>query len=194
MSKLTCNVFLDTCVYDRCNFDLSCRDFLRLTSLVAEGYVHVFLTTVTKREIEAHIDKRAREASTALKTFADKARLISPLSGPFEAIPVATDEGLKKAFQQSFREFCKKLNIEVIAVPNMSLEGVLDDYFEQRPPFSEKKKSEFPDAFAAAALEAWCKKKSEKILVISGDGDWPIICEGSDVLTYCRFQLTTFAS
>jgi hypothetical protein len=82
----------------------------------------------------------------------------------------------------------------VIAVPNMSLEGVLDDYFEQRPPFSEKKKSEFPDAFAAAALEAWCKKKSEKILVISGDGDWPIICEGSDVLTYCRFQLTTFAS
>ncbi len=61
---------------------------------------------------------------------------------------------LRQAFQKRFGEFCKKLNIEVIAVSKVSLERVMDDYFEERPPFAAgKKKSEFADAFAAAALE-----------------------------------------
>ena len=50
-------------------------------------------------------------------------------------------------------------------------------YFGQKPPFGRgKKKSEFPDAFAVAALGAWCSKESSELYIVSGDADMRGAC------------------
>ena len=57
--------------------------------------------------------------------------------------------------EQAFEEFlkaAKAINVKTVA----TIGEVFSDYFARRPPFSEKKKTEFPDAVVIASLRAWC--------------------------------------
>lgn len=55
----------------------------------------------------------------------------------------------------------------------------MDDYYGKKPPFGHgKKKSEFPDAFAAATLKKWADDNNEEVVVISTDGDFHGVCDG----------------
>ena len=47
----------------------------------------------------------------------------------------------------------KKLCIEVISIESVPVSEIMNLYFEQSPPFSVKKKSEFPDAIFLLAIE-----------------------------------------
>ncbi len=61
---------------------------------------------------------------------------------------------------------------------------VLGNYFASRDPFepSGSKKSEFPDAFALATLEAWARKNNTKVLVVTRDAGCLRACAASDAL------------
>ncbi len=60
---------------------------------------------------------------------------------------------------------------------------IFDKYFNNLPPFKEgKKKNEFPDAFAIAALEKEAMDNDFKIYVISQDNDWQTACKGNNNL------------
>ena len=75
-------------------------------------------------------------------------------------------------------ECWKSLRTTTLPVNDVNLSAILDDYFNVQPPFGTgKKKAEFPDAFAAHALRAWCKANGQKMHVISGDGDWQAVCD-----------------
>ncbi|MCY3681553.1 MAG: PIN domain-containing protein, partial [Gemmatimonadetes bacterium] len=79
--------------------------------------------------------------------------------------------------------FLQEIRATVLPTSNVSIDAVFDQYFGKRPPFGEgKKKSEFPDAFAIEAIEAWCKENDERMYVISADGDLKEYCETSDCL------------
>lgn len=47
----------------------------------------------------------------------------------------------------------------------------MDAYFLKKPPFSQKKKSEFPDAFVLKSLEQWCKTNKKCCIILSNDND-----------------------
>jgi hypothetical protein len=75
--------------------------------------------------------------------------------------------------------FVKQTKATVIPTTNVNVADVFDSYFAARPPFGQaKKKSEFPDAFAIAAVRDWCSKENEKMYVVSGDGDMRAVCDG----------------
>ncbi|MFD6211418.1 PIN domain-containing protein [Peribacillus sp. NPDC060253] len=57
-------------------------------------------------------------------------------------------------------------------------------YFKDIPPFSKKKRDEFPDAFSLVALENWFKRQDEKVRIVSDDGDLKNYCEESHTLIY----------
>lgn len=68
----------------------------------------------------------------------------------------------------------------------MSICEVLDQYFSNKPPFSEvgKNKNEFPDAIILLAAERWAKQKNKLILAISKDKGWKSYCENSPKIHY----------
>ncbi len=127
---------------------------------------------MTQREIEGHFKEKAAKALASLKTFRREAAILSPFPAPFDLIVTATKESLQKAFKHKRSMFCDDLSINVLPIDNVQPAVIMDAYFGTKPPFGEgKKKSEFPDAFAAQALEDWCKAKEQKMVVVSGDGD-----------------------
>jgi len=68
----------------------------------------------------------------------------------------------------------------------VSVREILDRYFSAAPPFAEtgKKKSEFPDAIALLAIDAWSENESINVLAIAKDGDWESYCENTSRIDY----------
>jgi hypothetical protein len=65
-----------------------------------------------------------------------------------------------------------------------NLEDVVDWYFDVRPPFSEKKRKEFPDAFIISALDQYHKRTQANIAVIGFDGDFSQACANRRYIWY----------
>ncbi|MGH1399522.1 MAG: PIN domain-containing protein, partial [Alphaproteobacteria bacterium] len=81
---------------------------------------------------------------------------------------------------QFFQNPCiKVINVDLSA----DIDGVLNDYFDMKPPFSSKKQSEFPDAIVLSSLENWCKSW-RKLYIVSGDPDFENFCSNSKNLIH----------
>lgn len=86
------------------------------------------------------------------------------MSVGIDALAVMVEKELDKQLKRS--------NVERLYLTNdVDLPAILDDYKALRPPFSEKKKSEFPDAIALRQLEQWCKEHNDKCILLSNDSD-----------------------
>jgi hypothetical protein len=64
----------------------------------------------------------------------------------------------------------------------VSLQKLIETYFNKYPPFSKKKKDEFPDAIVLLTLETWAEKENTVLLAVSKDRDWHEFCKGSQHL------------
>lgn len=184
----TQHVFLDTEVFDHNNLNFGSASLLKLIELAQQGIVVVHLTTVTVREIEAHIVSNVTEVISSLRKFYERQRsvkFVSSLPGsPFQPIPRDYDpEPLKQSGLTLFEQFRKDARINTIPVNDVPIDGVFHDYFAATPPFGAgKNKSEFPDAFVLAALHRWCEETENRIYVVSNDGGMLSACDGSPTL------------
>ena len=85
--------------------------------------------------------------------------------------------------EAAFDRFLKDTN--ATAVPLISdVKGVLADYFARRPPFSTKKKNEFPDAISIASVRAWCEKNKSSTYIVSEDADLKACCSEAGPLLH----------
>lgn len=183
----TRNVFIDTEVFDRCKYCLDVWLLKHLASLVEQDQIRIVIVTITLREIMSHIEEMVMEARRALQKNCRSAGLLRSLKKPPIDFDIANQdwEPYVAELQQGFIEFLKSMGTHEIDVSNVDTSRVFDAYFDRQPPFGEgKKKHEFPDAFAAAALERWCKDNSSLVYVISRDGDWAKCCENSKSLKH----------
>lgn len=166
------NVFIDTSVYEEGQFVAS-GILKTLINEATDGRIRILLPEITEREVLRHIQKRVSE---------DKTRLVEKLlQSVLKEIPSVKDkiEELRKMVKDAESEIEKRFLDNVtksrtVRIPlqqNIDLQSILDSYFEQRAPFSEKKKSEFPDAFVLKSLELWCKERNTTCIVLSKDGD-----------------------
>jgi hypothetical protein len=72
--------------------------------------------------------------------------------------------------EAAFDAFLARTN--AVNVPLISdVKSVLEDYFARRPPFSTKKKAEFPDAISIASIRSWCQQHNSTAYVVSDDPD-----------------------
>lgn len=187
-SAATSNVFLDTQALEAHQFDFDSRNLRLLIRLAAEGHIRVVLTTVTVSEIQAHIDDHAKKAYRQIDTL----RRISPLvksrlsSEAHAVLASASEEEFRLSMRTAFDKFLADTKATILSVDSVSPEAVFKKYFESQPPFGDgNKKSEFPDAFASAALQAWCSTEGNaKIYVVSDDKDWRRTCSGDGALVH----------
>ena len=54
---------------------------------------------------------------------------------------------------------------------DIDLKDIVGDYKDLKPPFSTKKKYEFPDAIALRQLEAWCIDHNDKCILLAKEPD-----------------------
>lgn len=179
-------VFVDTEVFDRHKHSLESPNIVRLRELTESGAVELFLTTVTVREIKSHLEREATKAFQQLKSYRRASSVVQRIVPNAEFGP--EDEApFKDAVFGEFDAFLTNCRSTVLDVDQVSAESVFEAYFSQKPPFdAQDKKSEFPDAFAIAALRCWCEANEAMMYVVTGDKDWKRACREDSRLLYVQ--------
>jgi hypothetical protein len=171
-------VFLDTQTLRRFRCDFTGAKLAKLAEFAKKGQLRILVTEVTVREIKAQLDELLSEAQSALIKHAG---ILKPLGASFTVDPRVDGPAAKAALEATIEKFFKDVNS--VNVPLISdLKGVLDDYFSSQPPFSAKKKSEFPDAIAIASIRAWCAQNRAAAYIVSEDSDLQSCCSESGPL------------
>lgn len=183
-TAVTPNVFIDTEVFDHHSRDFQSANLRVLRRLGASGEINLILTEITEHEVRAHIDSDARDAFKRLKNYKRMSQAVKRIL-PDPKLEPQDEETIRKDLQKEFEEFIRDAKFTILSVDDVPAGPIFKNYFAQKPPFGDKnKKSEFPDAFAVAALEGWCEKKFEKMYVVSGDPDWKRACKDNSDLVY----------
>jgi hypothetical protein len=178
----TTNVFIDTEVFDASNLNFESIVFKELVRLAQAEHVKVFLTTVTESEVLAHIPQRIHEAFLALEKFRNKGRMLKNVTAFRPVFAEFDEQGAVAEVRKKFENFLIGADVTILDLEEADAEAVFKDYFDKKPPFGEdKKKYEFPDAFAQQALTKWCEDNGCKMYVVGADPDWQSL-KGSKVL------------
>lgn len=183
----TRTVFVDTSVFVSQNFAFGGLRFTTLKDLCRQGKLRLLLTDVTTREVEARIEERVGDAVRSLKKVRREVNVLKPLEiAGLEAVFSNIDKDAHvEALKERFYEFLDDARCEIVKVDTVGVGSIFDLYFAKKPPFGEgKKKDEFPDAFALAALRTRCERNDERIYVVSEDGDMEKACETPNPFIY----------
>jgi PIN domain len=79
-------------------------------------------------------------------------------------------EALAAELFQEFECFLlHECNAEVHRALAVAPAAVFGTYFDRKPPFDGESSKEFPDAFVVEALRQWCRKKGDRMLVVTED-------------------------
>lgn len=165
-------VFIDTQSYRKQQFNWNGATFSRLVEHAKQGHVQILITDITKGEVRERLKEMLEEATTAAHKFGSILDQVSghAVTGKFLDAPAALE-----AISAAFDAYLTESKTSVIPI-DADLNAVFGDYFGRRPPFSTKKKSEFPDAIVVASLKAWCARKKETVYVVSEDPDLVSCC------------------
>jgi len=175
-------VFIDTQAFRKARFDWSGRLLSRLVELAREGQLRLLVTDVTVREVKSQLREVLAEANASLTKHAG---LLQQLGASLAVDRVRDESTALGTLEAAFDQFLQ--DSKAINIPSISdVTDVLDDYFAQRPPFSTKKKSEFPDAISIASVRLWCKQKSATAYIVSEDGDLRACCSESGPLFHAE--------
>ncbi|MBU5245256.1 DUF4935 domain-containing protein [Bacillus halotolerans] len=174
------NIFLDTQVYHSKNFNLQNKDFLRLEKFIDDEMIKLYITPITKNEIENHIKQKIEDSREYINTFKENAKIL--LNYDLYR-PIWDRKTIKQAeikILEDFHNFLIENNVEEIPISGDATKQIFQNYFEGETPFSSKKKDEFPDAFALYSLLNWAENNEEIIHVVSGDNDLKNFCESKE--------------
>jgi hypothetical protein len=181
----TRHIFIDTSIFVGANFHYESSTFKQLITLASEKYLSIYLTPITIREVKANIHERVQAAHRAVQKCKKEAMVLRHLpEDTYRGLFTDFDAGtVAETLVKKFEVFISDSRATTIPVNGISVDQVFERYFSSSPPFGAgKKKSEFPDAFVLSALTDWGINKSEKIYVISTDGDMARACEEQKAL------------
>lgn len=153
---------------------------------ISTSQITLLMPDPTKREISRHMHEKADTAVTALETAARRAPYLSKLSEwPLtNKTTYSLAYELRKIADQQFAMFLNLFGVVELNYDGVKIKEIMDWYDAKLAPFSEKKKSEFPDAFAIAAIRQYRDVSVESVAVISKDLDFKKACERFPGLMY----------
>lgn len=182
MRHVPTSLYIDTEVFKRQGLRFDTKAFTALTGTFAKGGLRLLVPIIMERELLRHFSREAEKAANAV-TNAHKAYPVNSLA----LVELPSQEELKtKCIEEMNRQwssFKEHFVVENLPIAG-NLEDVVDWYFEIRPPFSEKKTKEFPDAFILSALDQHHKQHHANIAVVGFDGDFRQACEGRRYILY----------
>ena len=175
-------VFIDTQAFRRARVDWSGRSLSRLVELAQQGQLRLIVTGVTTREVRSQLRELLAEANASLSKHSGLLQQLGVSSTIERVRDQSTALGTLEAAFDQFLQDTRAINIPLIS----DLTGVLDDYFAQRPPFSTKKRSEFPDAISIASVRLWCQQNRATAYIVSEDRDLQACCSESGPLFHAE--------
>lgn len=163
-------VFIDTSVYVKEKYFSEGNAICSLFRLAKEGIIDLISTDITNQEILRHMTVDCLEAFSKMKKHCNVLRNISIYKSSFERKnKTIVEEEVKKLLEKNLKAasvFTMGYNIDKHDIRN-----IFNSFFNQKAPFSDHKKSEFPDAFVLTLLENYARKNGLTITILSADSD-----------------------
>ena len=176
-------VFIDTSAYQTKKLQFGHFVLARLQQLLEEEKIHLLITDVVRSEIEIHLKKFAEAAVREHKNFRKNGSflcLADEISGG-GLFPEITSDAVFNVAKRKFIALVDNGLTETVSVADVNPKKIFDDYFSGAAPFHrEAKKSEFPDAFSLAAVDAVARARHHKVYIVSDDGDMAAVAKVND--------------
>ena len=175
-------VFIDTSMYESKNFQFHHHLLGRFTELCEERSIYLLMSIMVDGEVISHLTSKAHEAAAKIREFKKTIKILRNLPeikhyGIFEEL--SKDEA-KKRLLEKYEEYKEAAVFGWIDIDLAKPSIVAAHYFGKTPPFSDKKKDEFPDALMLLSILEWAKNTNEKIYILSNDSDMKNFCDISD--------------
>ena len=139
----------------------------------------LLLPDPTEREIKRHIRDRSQQALDALEQGRRKAPFSSKWKRLEQTVKNPSLERFKvhKIARTEWDLFLRQFKVVRLGYDLLKIEPVMDWYDRIDAPFSDKKRKEFPDAFAIAMLDAYAHRERVYVAVVSADSDFKLACQ-----------------
>lgn len=179
-------VFLDTSILAGQQYNFESTAFTSFVAVAKSRSLKLLLPDPTQREVMRQIRQRSADALKAL----DGARRNAPFLAkwrhyPPPLDPSRTDWEVRRIAEADWAAFLGRFTVVKLGYEGVDLNEVMNWYDGPRAPFREgKKRKEFPDAFAVAALASWAGKTHSYVAVVAGDGDFMEACKHYPTLLY----------
>ncbi|MEI5925986.1 PIN domain-containing protein [Bacillus sp. TD10] len=180
----TWNVFLDTSIFVGLNYNFKNKRIETLIELVEDELVNLYTTTITKNEGYNNIKKRVDHSRQFINQLKDGGSILRNTPEYEKIWDRKTIIEAQRKLEESFKTFLEGAKVREIPISSKGVINIFNRYFESKPPFSQQKKTEFPDAFVLDSLADWTKENKEKLYVVSSDSDMKNFCEEQDNLIY----------
>lgn len=182
----TKNLFIDTSIFFNKNFNFSHQMFQRLIDLYDRDHLKFYSTEITKKEVHSKIKESLQKTNDALKTCRNNGKILKNIPEFSPLFDEQLFEQTEERLITSFDDFTLAIETEYIPINSVSNSEVFDLHFNRLPPFTEKKKTEFKDAFVLTALKNWANSNNETLYIISSDSDMEKYCKTKSELSYMK--------
>jgi hypothetical protein len=172
------NVFVDTQVFRRLGLHFEGMQLSRLRRLGSHGLVNILLTDVIEQEV---LDALTSQWHQMEGTKYKLEKLLRPFScseeKPRVTVPILSPHSHAG---EAFSYWLNRANTNILSTSDVNTGELMSLYFSGKPPFSAKKKEEFPDAISLLALRDCKELQGETIYLISADSDLVDWCSNND--------------
>jgi predicted nucleic acid-binding protein len=174
----TRNIYIDTEVFVASNY-FNNENLKRIQKFTETNTISVFMTEITKSEIQKNIKEDINNAINEINKFrqniANKGKVLKNIDKfkPYFDLPKIELNLDYSELSEKLDQFIESANVEIIPYELADIKEVVQQYLNEKPPFKAgRKKYEFPDAIVISALRLWCEKNSTKIYFVSSDSDF----------------------
>lgn len=175
------HLFIDTNEYEKWHFNTKCSIAIFLQKNIILRDLRVYSNNIIIGECLKHINKCNEEIKKTINLInkIEKVELRQMKKNIIEEL----NSKIKEDFE-CFLENCHYVNIDLNGI---DVEKIASDFFNGNPPFSEKKKEEFPDAIAIESIKLFVEEKNiEKFYIISSDTDWQNAFKNCNNIICCK--------
>lgn len=164
-------VFVDTQAFIKQRFDWHGPVMEGLARIAKGGQIHLLTTSITKREVLDHIDEEVEKLAPTVKKNAGLLR-----AAGVDTSNLGSTDSWKISARAAFDNFLVETHARELPL-SADVQGLFDAYFDRQPPFSAKKKSEFPDAVIITTLIRFhTSRAGAQIYIVTADPDFKAAC------------------
>ena len=169
-------LYIDTSAFKAISFNLNHPSM----KLIKRGVDDNLIVILTNMILEGEIASHCKEAIENEKIKINNSGVLdSFFHVALDKLRSAVEDGNVDLFQKTFRYDFLPKNID----REIDYRVVFEKYFNKLLPFSDKKKTEFPDAFVIEMLQAYL---GQNLHIVSGDNDFHQWAEQAKSVTAYR--------
>lgn len=166
-------VSLDTQVFVAAAFGFKGKSFETLKKHLTDGRLNLVMTDIAIHEVKSRIKQSVNQELVHHNNYLNEASALfnSSLPDVQSGLKRISRKAVIKELQDQFEAFLAETKATIIDADDIEAREVIAKYFSGEPPFGpgEKKRYEFPDAFAIQALAEWAETRDLHMFVVSND-------------------------